>query len=383
MNLLSREALQRLIQTSGAPCVSIYLPADFTGGEVQQNSIRLKHLLREAEAGVADYGLYAARTRQILNVVYQLQANREFWQQRNGIAIFVTPGQTQYYALPIEFEEQVSVGDHFYLKPLLPLLCGDGRFYVLTLSQNEVRFFQGTAHSIVPIELNQKPAWPPEGQGFEDMETDLPNQTDNQVGTNWAGSNFHDQAMTETARKKRIQRFFGQIAGRLQFLLRNERVPLVLAGSEYLLPIYQEVNAFSYLLAEAIVDNPENLSPTELQRRAWQIIKPYFHQGQAEALAQYYQLAQTRRATTDVGAIVAAAHYGRIETLIYARGQPCWGAFNPMNNLLQLHTEPMSGDQDLVDLTVIQTLLNGGQVYAVEPEKIPGNMPLAAVFRYW
>jgi hypothetical protein len=27
--------------------------------------------------------------------------------------------------------------------------------------------------------------------------------------------------------------------------------------------------------------------------------------------------------------------------------------------------------------------LNGGTVYAVEPEKVPDDAPLAAVFRYW
>lgn len=35
-----------------------------------------------------------------------------------------------------------------------------------------------------------------------------------------------------------------------------------------------------------------------------------------------------------------------------------------------------------LDATAIHTLLNGGTVYAVEPEKVPDNAPLAAVFRY-
>jgi hypothetical protein len=36
----------------------------------------------------------------------------------------------------------------------------------------------------------------------------------------------------------------------------------------------------------------------------------------------------------------------------------------------------------LLEFAAIQTLLNGGTVYAVEPEKMPDTKSLAAVFRY-
>jgi hypothetical protein len=42
----------------------------------------------------------------------------------------------------------VVVTDRFHIKPLLPLLSGDGRFYVLALSQSEVRLLQGTRYSV-------------------------------------------------------------------------------------------------------------------------------------------------------------------------------------------------------------------------------------------
>lgn len=36
-----------------------------------------------------------------------------------------------------------------------------------------------------------------------------------------------------------------------------------------------------------------------------------------------------------------------------------------------------------MDFAAIHTLLNSGTVYAVSPELVPGNIPLAAVFRYF
>jgi hypothetical protein len=47
-----------------------------------------------------------------------------------------------------------------------------------------------------------------------------------------------------------------------------------------------------------------------------------------------------------------------------------------------VHEEAEPGDEDLLDFTAIQTLLNSGMVYAVEPQKVPDEALLAAAFRY-
>ena len=38
--------------------------------------------------------------------------------------------------------------------------------------------------------------------------------------------------------------------------------------------------------------------------------------------------------------------------------------------------------EDLLNIAAIQTFLNSGTVYAVEPDAVPGQGPVAAVFRY-
>jgi hypothetical protein len=68
--------------------------------------------------------------------------------------------------------------------------------------------------------------------------------------------------------------------------------------------------------------------------------------------------------------------------LFVAVGVQQWGSFNPETSTIDLHPEAQPGDEDLLNAAAIQTLLNGGTVYAVEPEKVPDEAPLAAVFRY-
>jgi hypothetical protein len=53
-----------------------------------------------------------------------------------------------------------------------------------------------------------------------------------------------------------------------------------------------------------------------------------------------------------------------------------------MNNKITYLNEADEGAQDLIDNTVVQTLLNGGEVFLLERDKVPGNAALAAIFRY-
>jgi hypothetical protein len=59
-----------------------------------------------------------------------------------------------------------------------------------------------------------------------------------------------------------------------------------------------------------------------------------------------------------------------------------WGNFDPQANELKIHADAEPGDEDLLNSAAIQTLLNGGSVYAVEPDQVPDQALLAAVFRY-
>lgn len=42
----------------------------------------------------------------------------------------------------------------------------------------------------------------------------------------------------------------------------------------------------------------------------------------------------------------------------------------------------MPGDEELIDLAAVETFKNGGRVYAVNPDEVPGGGVLAAVLRY-
>ena len=107
-----------------------------------------------------------------------------------------------------------------------------------------------------------------------------------------------------------------------------------------------------------------------------------FEEEKTAAAEQYQTLAATERAAADITEIVPAAHFGRVETLFTPVGQQQWGQFDAQTGQVQLYETAEPNAVDLLDSAAVQTLLNGGTVYAVNPKEIPDDAAVTAVFRY-
>ena len=395
MYLLSVDELKALMTQRPGWHASLYMPMHQAGTETLQNPIRCKNLRRQVEEQLLALGLRAADIQTMLAPVDDLLGNYAFWQhQSHGLAIFIAADFFRTYRLPLVFEELVVVNKRFHIKPLLPLLTNNGRFYLLALSQNNVRMFDCTRYDVSEIDLTELvdvPTSLTEALRYDDPEKQLQFHTGT-TGTGMPGgpggtgarraAMYHGQGVGKDDTKVNILRFFHLLDKGLQALLHDKQVPLVLAGVEYLLPLYREANTYAHLVEEGVTGNPEGLRAEALQAQAWGIVEPLFHKGQEAAVANYRQYLGTGRASNTLMEIVPAAYYGRIETLFVALDIQYWGSFNADTQEVQLHQEATPDDEDLLDFAALHTLLNSGTVYAVKPDEGPDSTPLAAVYRY-
>lgn len=384
MNALSKEELKNLMRKQKELCVSIFMPTHRAGVETQQNPIRLRNLLRKAEEGLITGGMRAQEAEDFLKPAQEILGNGLFWRrQSDGLAIFLSSEGFQYYCLPLDFKELLVITDRFHVKPLLPMLSGDGQFYVLALSQNEVRLLQGTRQSINEVDLEGVPKSLAEALQIDVFGKQLRFHAGTSLGSGDRSAMFHGQGVgSEIPKKENILRYFHLLDKGLREMLRDKQEPLVLAGVDYLFPIYREANSYPNLLDEGVTGNPEGLSAEALHNQAWAIVQPYFQKAQEEAVALYRQSVGTGLTSGNVKEIIKASHHGRVGTLFVAVGLQQWGIFDTDSNEAYLHQEAEPGDEDLLDFAAIQTFLNGGTVYAIAPEKVPDNTPMAAMFRY-
>jgi len=377
MSLLTKEVLKVITDQNQEFCISIFMPTHRMGAETMQGKIRLKNLLRDAKERLIALGMLSREADRLLKPVIGLVDNSPFWQyQSDGLAIFVADGFLHYYRVPLAFQELVVVANRFHIKPLLPLLFNDGQFYVLALSQNKFRLFECTRYSVSEVELEGVPQNLDEAVRFDEPKKQL------QVHTGAGAAVFHGQGGGIDDMKDQLLQYFRQIDKGIGRHLQNETAPLVLAGVDYLFPIYREANTYACLMDAGINGNPDEQKPEELQTKAWELAMPLFMRQRDDALARYSQLAGSGRTSSDVRTVVEAAFLGRVELLFVGVGIQRWGQFDQENARAEIHAEAQPGDEDLLDWAAIQTLRNGGAVFASSPSEVPDEMPLSAVFRF-
>ncbi|MEJ2597999.1 MAG: hypothetical protein P8Z00_06665 [Anaerolineales bacterium] len=387
MDLFRNDEFKDLASKTGEACISIYMPAHRLGYERQQDPLRLKNLLDQAEKRLTEGGRRSPEARLLLKNARQLLLDSNFWQhQSDGLAIFIDENETRTYRLPLNFDELLYIGGQFHIKPLLPMLSGDGQFFVLAISQKDVRLLQGTRYTVEAVDLGDVPTSMAEALWHESPERQLQWHTSTQAsqGAGERPAAYHGQGAPENDTKDAILRYFQRVDRELVDLLQESSRPLVLAGVDYLLPIYQEANTYPNLAEEGVLGNPDDLSDKQLHQRAWEAVEPIFSVAQQDAISRYEALAgmDSDEASNEIKEVVKAASYGRVETLFVALGVHRWGVYNPQKNSVSLHEDYYDGDEDLLDLAAAHTINNGGAVYACPPDMVPGGGDLAAIFRY-
>ena len=385
MSFLSLEELKELVEQPQGLCVSIYMPTAQLGSETQQNSVRFKNLIRQAEADLEKYELRPTdEPGQFLQPALDLDED-EFWQHQNaGLALFISEGFFRFYRVPIEMIELVVVSDRFHLKPLIPLLSGDDRFYILTLGQRDVRLLEGNRYGITrEVEIEGLPKSMDEALQYDETAKDEQRRMGGGAGRAalQAGS-YHGQGADRENVKEDLLQYFQLVDKALHDFFRKRRAPLVLAGVNYLLPIYHEANTYNFIVEEGIQHNTKQQTAQELHAEAWAIVEPQFKADQQKAIDYYHESIAAGKGSNDLEEVIQGAFYGRVEQLFVPVGVQKWGHFDPDSMELKMHNDAQPGDEDLLNAAAIQTIFHGGTVYAVEPGEVPDDTPVAAVFRY-
>lgn len=352
-----------------------------------QDRVCYKNLLRETQNRLLTQGMDALKAEEFMQPLDALYEDTQFWKHpTGGVTVFRSINDFRYYSFPISFDEQVIIDTEYYLKPLLPLLA-DGRFYILALSQNDIRLLESTRYTINTVELPEAvPESLTEALRFDHGENELEYHSGGSDALVGKGGRraaiFHGHGVATDTAKSNILRYFQQIDRGLHELLHVEKVPMILAGVEYLLPIYREANTYPHLVKEGIPGNPDRIKADTLREAAWPIVEPYIMQEQQQALDYYQEHVDTDRTASNVSEIVPAAFYGRVFTLFAAIDQEQWGTFEPKSYTIDLHQTRQPGDSDLLYAAILQTLLHHGTVYPIEREKMPHKALLAAIYRY-
>ncbi len=363
--------------------MSIYMPTQRTG-DVEQGAIRLKNLLRDAEDKLQGMGLRQPEAARLLEQGRALVDDTLFWHhQGDGLALFIAPDMFRYFRLPYRLDEMVAVSNRFHVSPLLPLFANDGIFYVLGLSQNKVRLIQCSRDGGREVTPGTLPESMADVLQYDEFSENLQFRSGPSQGAAGKGNAiYHGHGEGKDVAKEQVVRFLREVDHGLHEALKDEQSPLVLAGVEYLLAHYREINSYPSLLSEEVDGNPDDVSPAALQSRAWPIVEAYFTRERETALTRFGEGSARGLTLTRLEDVLLAAHDGRVSTLFVGLGVQQWGRFSRDERTIEMHEDYQLGDEDLIDAAVVDALMTGARVHVVPPAVVPNGEEVAALLRY-
>lgn len=383
MNAFSENQLDELIQIESAPSISLYMPTHKSDGEVQQDHIRFKNLLRVAEELIAGEDLGSSTSTDLIEKARAEIDNALLWDNRtHGLAVFVSPHFLRYYHLPVSVPELAVAGHHFHITPLLPMIERGEYFYILALSRKQVRLWRATPDEIHQVHVKGLPRnidealWyeiPEKQSGFRSLPTT--------VGGGRQAV-FYGQGAGPEEHKDELFRYFRAIDSALHAQLKDEHIPLILASVGYLAPIYRGANTYPYLVEDIVEGNPIELKADALCAQASRLVEPHLHRARREALAHYTELFGTRLTSDEPADILAAAFDGRVQVLLLNTKVQRWGNYEPRTKTLAPELLPDRDGEELLNRAAIETLRRHGQCFALPPEEMPNHVACAALFRY-
>jgi len=341
----------------------------------------------EAKEQLAEAGYPKDAVAELLAPAARLITSHDFWLERaDGLALFLAPDLFQYYRVPLKLQDEVVLADHFTVKQLIPLFAEDGRFYILALSQKQIRFFEATRTSVQARSVPELLKSIDDLRQFDEAQAQLQGHT--MVPTGRARRTdimFHGQGniADKTTYKAEVVDYINAVCKKVERYLDGQTAPLVLAAVEYEQAFYRENNSYHHLLEEGILGNPDDSDEGQIHQAAWKIVEPHFAAGRRLSLQHFADLSNTNKTSTRLADILPAACHGRVRTLFFpTQAARAWGTFDGPTGAVAIHDTPAEGDVDLIDLAAVCVLQNKGMLYALPREQMPAQSNIAALFRY-
>lgn len=273
-NLPSKQELKELKAFKLPFCLSIYAPFINPNAATNPNRIELKNLLREAQTALLADGVDLKDVKKTLRPAKELLKNDEFWPiHHEGLALFMHPKLFRYYHVPGEsIPYLLTVEKGFNLAPLEEILRNNKPYYVLALGHKNVQLYEGDRFGLRLLQLKDFPSNMKESLGIDEYPQMRETHTIAPAVTGKGSEGYHSQYNVSQTDKAMLLEFFRRIDKRLHTFFKNKQTPLVLAGVEYLVPIYRRVNTYKYLATGSIKGNIEHSKLADTQKRAWSLI---------------------------------------------------------------------------------------------------------------
>lgn len=385
MDIINREQIKKLATWDEGYCVSMFIPTVKHGNGTEQNHIRFKNVLREADKRLTERHMRPSDRTRFLSPAQEYLNEDEMWEhQSDGLAVFLAQGVFETWRVPLALEELVVDGKRFHIKPLLPLLSGDGRYYVLAVSLGRADLYVATRHTIGKASVENMPKGIEETLAFDLKAKQPQTHPRGRAPGKERAAGFHGHDVAHENARKEARRYCRDIDHAIREKIADDTAPLVIVAEDYLAAICRDALSYSHVVPESVDRNPHAAETDDatIHARTWDIVSTLFKTKREEAVRKYQTLGAEGTTSNKLSDIVKSAFDARVEILFVPLEEHQWGTYDRESDTLEVHKDEHPGDEDLIDLAASQTLAHGGSVFTGTKHEIPNGALAAAVLRY-
>ena len=358
---MNRQDILELQSHRSHPSLSILLPTHRTSPDNKRDPILLKNLVTEA----TDRLVALLGKRDAAPMIRKLEGQMAAIDLRHtldGMAIFVSAEHAGVYLLPVTLSPRVVIDDTFATRDLVLALNRSPRYWVLALSEQPTRLFEGVRDTLVEVQGGDFPM----------------------VHTGPGGS----QALPEMTDKSKIEaeyhrQFFRRVDQALAAYTKADPLPICVVGVERWLAYFQNVNDRKDIVA-TVTGNHDQTPPRELGKLVWPVVADALSVKRRRALDALDAAIGAQRFASGLGEAWRRAQEGRGELLLVEQDYHQAARLDEATNQLHLVT-PDDADAnmaDAVDDLIELVLAKQGDVVFIDNGALEGHGRVTLTLRY-
>ncbi|MFB4315582.1 hypothetical protein [Actinomadura sp. 21ATH] len=358
--------LSELRKPRAYPAVSVLMPTGRRAPENRQDPIRLRNLLAEVRHRLRDDSRVAPDTADdVVRGLERAAGGLDPRHAADGLVLFAAPGG-EHHAFTIDqpVDERVIVDTGFATRDLVAAYSRTPRYWLLVLSDQQTRLWDGVGGELTEIVRDGFPVVPEEYE--EEGEGRLSRR----------GQHADE-------RRPRLMR---DVQARLDRVLARDRRPVVVAGVTRLQACFDELAGPRVTVAGRIDGSYERASASTLAELARPVLQAYDDLREVAVLAELEAARGFQRYAAGLQEVARLVDGGRGEHLVVERGYYSPGVKSGGESI------PVAGRigslrghgvvDDLVDDVIETALEYGGEVTFVSDGFLVDHDRIALVTRY-
>lgn len=339
-----------------SPRISIYMPTHRMSPDNKQDPILFKNLLAEAKKSLEnkyprkDWEAIVAR-------LDSMQEDTKFWNHTaDGLAVLADALDVKSFRLEREVPSYVVVDDSFYLVPLLQYFDPMGNAYLMDLSKDRFTLYRVSRNMIEEVDQDLIKT------SFAELFDDFDANADVNFGS-YGGGNaaYHGHRAKPEEEEKDRDKYFRYIDAKLPGVLRDEEIPVILAGIPDNTSEYKKLSKGDFYLDQTIDKPFDSMDLDQKIASVREILLPRFEKQFDDLKERYDYLHSQGKVSIGLKNVQDNAEAARIEVLFLAEDQ-------------DLETLPLVND------LVTKVITAGGDVVILDASRARNK--ISAILRY-